>query len=75
MGRKRETNLKVNKGQNQYLTPGFIGKIQVTFRKSVLYPDKIFFLISPLNVGICGPAKFGAGMTSSPKLIVVLSIT
>ena len=45
-------SLKGNKGQNQYLTPGFIGKIQVTFRKCVLYPDMVTFEISPLKVGI-----------------------
>ena len=33
--------LKGNKGQNQYLTHVFIGKTQVTFRKCVLYPDKV----------------------------------
>ena len=44
--------LKGNKGQNQYLTRVFIGKIQVTFRKCVLYPDKVIFEISPLKVGI-----------------------
>ena len=45
-------HLKGNKGQNQYLTYVFVGIIQVTFRKCVLYPDKVNFEISPLQVGI-----------------------
>ena len=45
-------HLKGNKGQNQYLTRVFIVKIQVTFRKCVLYPDKVIFEISPIKVGI-----------------------
>ena len=44
--------LKGNKGQNQYLTRVFIRKIQVTFKKCVLDPDKVIFEISPLKVGI-----------------------
>ena len=44
--------LKGNKGQNRYLSCVFIGKIQVTFRKYVLYPYKVIFEISPLKVGI-----------------------
>ena len=36
-------SLKGNKGQNQYLTRVFFGKIQVTFSKCVLYPDKVIF--------------------------------
>jgi hypothetical protein len=44
--------LKGNKGQNQYFTSVFIGKIQVTFRKSNLYHDKVIFEISPLQAGI-----------------------
>ena len=37
--------LKGNKGQNQYLTRKLIGKIQVTFRKCVLYPNKVIFIL------------------------------
>ena len=44
--------LKGNKGQNQYLARVFIGKIQITFKKCVLYPDKVIFDKSPLKVGI-----------------------
>ena len=46
------TGLKGNKGQNEYLTRSFIGKIQVTFIKCVLYPDKVMFEKSPIKVGI-----------------------
>ena len=46
------SSLKENKGQNQYSTRVFIRKIQVTFRKCVLYPDKVLFEISPLKVEI-----------------------
>ena len=44
--------LKGNKGQNQNLTHVLIGKIQVTFIKYVLYPDKVILEISPFKVGI-----------------------
>ena len=44
--------LKGNKGQNQYLNRVFIGKIPITLRKWVLYPDKVNFEISCLKVGI-----------------------
>ena len=45
-------SLKGNKGQNQNLTHVLIGKIQVTFIKYVLYPDKVILEISPFKVGI-----------------------
>ena len=45
-------DLKGNKGQNQNLTHVLIGKIQVTFIKYVLYPDKVILDISPFKVGI-----------------------
>ena len=44
--------LKGNKGQTQCLTRVFIEKMQVTFRKCVLYPDKVILKISPLKIGI-----------------------
>ena len=44
--------IKGKKGQNSYWTSVFIGKIRVSFIKSVLYPDKVNFEISPLKVGI-----------------------
>ena len=48
----KSLKLKGNKGQNQYFTRVFIGKIQVTFRKGILYPDTVNFEILPLKVGI-----------------------
>ena len=42
--------LKGNKGQNQYLNCVFMGKIQVTFRKCILYPYKVIFEIALLKV-------------------------
>ena len=50
--RLRGCPLKGNKGQNQYFTCVYIGNIQVTFIKGILYPDKVNFEISPLKVGI-----------------------
>ena len=41
---------KGEKGQNQYLTCVFNGKIQITFLKCVLYPDKVILEILPLKV-------------------------
>ena len=49
---KKFGDLKGNKGQNQYLTRVFIGRIQVTFIKCVFIPDKVIFEISQLKVGI-----------------------
>ena len=40
-----QLHLKGNKGPNPYLTSGFIGKIQVSFTKCVLFPDMVIFEI------------------------------
>ena len=50
--RQNGATLKGNKDQNPYLTSVFIGKIQVSFIKCVLAPDKVIFEISHLKVGI-----------------------
>ena len=62
---------KREQGLNSIHDCVFIGKIKVTFRKCVLYLDKVILEISPPS---SGPANFAAGMTSGPKFCVVLSI-
>ena len=68
---------QVEQGSTTILDPCFfIGKIQVTFRKCVLYPDKIIFEVSSLKVGIrsLGWDHRGLTPTSVPNIYITWSV-
>ena len=64
--------LKGEQGSKSYLTCQFIGEIQVTFRKCVLYLDNVIFQISPLKVELEALAGTIAAVprTSGPNIYI-----